>query len=118
MWCDRAALMEPVAINPATETVICLVTLSPAELVTVNVNVVVVERVPVLTDTPLAAPTFPVGLLIVPVPPVKTGVKVVLPPGLIGLAAAVKLAIWGAATTVTWTCLVTEAPSEFWSDRV
>ena len=57
-----------------------------------------------VTAVPLViAPTL---LLTLPVPPLKTAVKVVDPPAVIIAAAGVKLVIAGAATTVTVTCLV------------
>lgn len=52
------------------------------------------------TDAPVPLVTAPTALLTLPFPPVNTAVRVVEPPAVIVGAAAAKLAIAGAATTL------------------
>ena len=64
-----------------------------------------------VTAVPLV--TAPMLLSTLPVPLLNTPVKVVDVPAVIVAAAAVKLVIVGAATTVNVTCLVTAVPAAF-----
>ena len=69
-----------------------------------------------VTGVPLM--TGPTPLLILPVPPEKTGVKVVDVPAAIVAAPAVKLVMAGAAITVTVAVAVLDVPALFVTVRV
>jgi hypothetical protein len=69
-----------------------------------------------VTAVPLV--TAPTLLFTLPVPPLNTAVKVVEPPAVIVAAAGVKLAIAGAATTVTVTCFVAVVLAAFVTVKV
>jgi len=69
-----------------------------------------------LTLVPVTVPTLLSMLTLVA--PVTDQLSVVVPPAVIVDEAAVKLAIEGAATTVTVTCAVAVVPAEFVAVRV
>src|SRR5712691_1715300 len=83
----------------ATVTTTEAVAVAPTTLVTVSVKVVVLVNIPVEMGAPLI--TGPTRLSIVAVPPVNTGVSVVLVPAVMLVAAAVKDVITGSVTTTT-----------------
>jgi hypothetical protein len=90
-------------------TVVVAVLEVPASLVTVNVKVVAAVMAGVVTPTPLV--TLPTVLSIVPVPLLKTAVRVEVPPEVTAVGFAVKLVMAGAATTVTVAWEVMEVPA-------
>jgi predicted RecA/RadA family phage recombinase len=98
-----------------TVTVTCAVAVVSAAFVAVNVYVVVADGV-TLTLVPVTVPTLLSMLTLVA--PVTDQLSVVVPPAVIVDEAAVKLAIEGAATTVTVTCAVAVVPAEFVAVRV
>ena len=65
------------------------------------------------TETNVPLVTAPTPLFTLPVPFVKTAVRVVEAPAVMGEAEVTKLVMTGAATTVTVTCLVAVAPAVF-----
>ena len=114
MWFALATVIAPVAVNTPVPTaalvatVVCLLAVSPAAFVTVRVYIVLANRTPVGTPTPLV--TAPMLLSMLPVPPVNTAVSWVrVPRAMVGIR-ALKLAMLGKGTTVTVTVCETEAP--------
>ncbi len=114
----NVALLAVVIVGgTSTVTVVVAVTVAGvvAALVTVSVYVVVATG-EMFTGVPLV--TAPTPLLMLPAPPLKTAVRVVVFPETIVEAPGVKLVIAGAGTTVTVTGLVTAAPAVFVTVRV
>jgi hypothetical protein len=115
VWFDLGTVIDPVAVNTPvptaelTATAVCLVTESPAALVTVNVKVVLAVRTPVGTPVPLV--TVPMLWSMTPVPPAKVPVNWVKVPTAIVGRKAVKLVMLGRGTTVTVTVCDAEAPA-------
>lgn len=105
-----AAVKLVITGTAKTCTVVCAVTLVPAELVTVSVKIVVADRLPVLTATPEV--TVPIPWSTLPVPPEKMAVRVVLVPEVMVGWAAMKLVIPGAARICTVSGAVTLAPAK------
>ena len=115
VWFDLGTAIDPVAVNTPgptaalTTTEACLVSESPAALVTVKVKVVLAVKTPVGTPPPLV--TNPMLLSMLPVPPVKMPFSWVRVPTAMVERSAVKLVMTGRGTTVTVTSCETEVPA-------
>lgn len=112
--CAVVKLVMDGAATTVTGTV--AVTLVPAVLVTVSVNVVDAVSAPVETDPPLI--TVPRPWSIVAVPPVNVAARFVVDPLVIVGCVALNPVMLGAATTATETVLVTLVPAAFVTVRV